>query len=96
MGLNRFISLSRNSVLPDFKQVSSKPNKSSSNSVKIEHQTEKSAKKEEIEKIDKTNLKNGKSATTTKKSMLWNLRITNKSKIGSKKGKFQSSINYLD
>ena len=83
MGLNRLISLSKSSVLPDLKQVNSKASKSA----KLE-QTEKCNKKEsETQKIDKT-LKNGKSATTAKKSMLWTLRITNKSKSGLKKGKF--------
>jgi hypothetical protein len=89
MGLNRFISLSRSSVLPDFKQNGPKASKSSSKSSVKSEQTEKCNKKdvpkEETQKIDKT-LKSGKSATTTKKSMLWNLRITNKSKIGLKKG----------
>lgn len=90
MGLNRLISLSKSSVLPDLKQVNStKTSKTSSKNAKIE-QTEKCNKKkessEETQKIDKT-LKNGKSATTTKKSVLWTLRITNKSKNGLKKGK---------
>lgn len=90
MGLNRLLSLSKSSVLPDFRQVTSKSSKSSSkNNAKLESQTEKCKKKEsseETEKIDKT-LKNGKSSTTTKKSMLWTLRITNKSKSGLNKGK---------
>lgn len=87
MGLNRLLSLSKSSVLPDLKQINPKSSKSSSKNVKIE-QTEKCKKKEssaETQKIDKT-LKNGKSTTTTKKSMLWTLRITNKSKNGLKKG----------
>lgn len=88
MGLNRFISLSKSSVLPDLKQSNSKSSKSTSKLNKTE-QTEKCKKKEtseETQKIDKTS-KNGKSATTTKKSMLWTLRITNKSKSAVKKGK---------
>lgn len=93
MGLNRLISLSKSSVLPDLKQVSSKSSKNSSKSAKLE-QTEKCNKKElETQKIDKT-LKNGKSATTAKKSMLWTLRITNKSKNGLKKGKFKKIKSY--
>lgn len=87
MGLNRLLSLSKSSVIPDLKQVNSKSSKNSSKSAKLE-QTEKCNKKEsETQKIDKT-LKNGKSATTAKRSMLWTLRITNKSKNGLKKGKF--------
>lgn len=89
MGLNRFISLSRNSVLPEINTKSSaKLNKNSSKSDEKSKNKKKSQETQscdETQKIDKT-LKNGKSATTTKKSMLWNLRITNKSKISMKKG----------
>lgn len=77
MGLNRFISLSKNSVLPEI-------NKNSSKLVEKNKNQEKNCIVE-TQKIDKT-LKNGKNATTTKKSMLWNLRITNKNKNNMKKG----------
>lgn len=92
MGLNRLLSLSKNSVLPDLKQSNTTKSTKCSliKSAKTE-QTEKCSKKKEssseTQKIDKTLNKNGKSATTTKKSMLWTLRITNKSKSGLKKGK---------
>lgn len=92
MGLNRLISLSKNSVLPDIKSTGTK---SSKTSVKTKPDCENGKEKCKIkesnadispQKIDKT-LKNGKSATTTKKSMLWNtLRITNKNKSCVKKG----------
>jgi hypothetical protein len=92
MGLNRLISLSKSSVLPELKSSNSKSKDKISNS-NLERQTEKCKKKEssavEEQKIDKT-LKNGKSAIPTKKkSMLWNLRITNKSKTAVKKGKIE-------
>lgn len=88
MGLNRFISLSRNSVLPEINKSGVK------NSSKIKSELKEKSKIEEpkvveTEKIDKT-LKSGKSTVTTKKSMLWTLRITNKNKSGLKKG----MINY--
>lgn len=88
MGLNRLLSLSKSNVLSDISKSSDKSTKKCSKS-KIEPKEKcKSSDSDvvETEKIDKT-LKNGKSATTTKKSMLWTLRITNKSKNGLKKGK---------
>lgn len=101
MGLNRLISLSKSSVLPDIR--STKP-KSSKIAVKTRPDCDENRKEKEkckvkensadisTEKIDKT-LTNGKSATTTttttsKKSMLWStLRMTNKNKPCVKKGK---------
>lgn len=93
MGLNRLISLSKNSVLPDVKSVNAKGSKIAvKKSSDGENRKEKCKVKESgadisSQKIDKT-LKNGKIAATTKKSMLWNtLRITNKNKSCVKKGK---------
>jgi hypothetical protein len=93
MGLNRLISLSKSSVLPEIKSTSTKGSKIAvKTKPDCENRKEKCNFKEQSadissQKIDKT-LKNGKSATTTKKSMLWNtLRMTNKNKTGLKKGK---------
>lgn len=96
MGLNRLISLSKNSVLPEIKTTKLKGSKIA---VKTRPDCDENRKEKEkckvkensadisAEKIDKT-LKNGKSATATKKSMLWNtLRMTNKNKPCVKKGK---------
>ena len=86
MGLNRFLSLSKSSVLPEINKSSAKSSKNSTKS-KVEP-NEKNKNDEcnvETQKIDKT-LKNGKSSTTTKKSLLWTLRITNKNKSNMKKG----------
>ena len=86
MGLNRLISLSKNSVLSDIKSTSTKSSKIAvKTKPDCENRKEKCKIKESSadispQKIDKT-LKNGKNSTTTKKSMLWNtLRITNKNK----------------
>lgn len=93
MGLNRLLSLSKTSVLPEIKTVNSKGSK-----IAVKTNTDRENRKEKCkiketsadistQKIDKT-LKNGKIATTTKKSMLWNtLRMTNKNKSVVKKGK---------
>jgi hypothetical protein len=93
MGLNRLLSLSKTSVLPEIKSVNSKGSKIAvKTNVDRENRNEKCRLKESstdisTQKIDKT-LKNGKIATTTKKSMLWNtLRMTNKNKSVVKKGK---------
>lgn len=93
MGLNRLLSLSKTSVLTDIKTVNSKGSKIAvKTNVDRENRKEKCRMKEtsadiSTQKIDKT-LKNGKIATTTKKSMLWNtLRMTNKNKSVVKKGK---------
>lgn len=97
MGLNRLISLSKSSVLPEIKSTKLK---SSKIAVKTRPDCDENRKEKEkckvkenpsdisTEKIDKTS-KNGKSATTTtKKQMLWNtLRMTNKNKPCLKKGK---------
>lgn len=85
MGLNKLLSLSRGNILSDVSKSSEKPPKKCSKAdskekCKIESSVV------ETQKIDKT-LKNGKSASTTKKSMLWTLRITNKNKNVPKKGK---------
>lgn len=94
MGLNRLLSLSKSNVLSDIGKSSEKSSKKCSKT-KLESKELKEKCKScessvvETQKIDKT-LKNGKSTVTTKKSMLWTLRITNKSKNGLKKGK-----NYL-
>lgn len=92
MGLNRLLSLSKSNVVPELKSASSKPSKIAvKTSSDRENRKEKCKVKEtsadiSTQKIDKT-LKNGKSATTTKKSILWNtLRITNKNKSCVKKG----------
>ena len=94
MGLNRLISLSKNSVLPDNKVANVKCSKIAvRKNLDCENRKEKCQVKESCpvdissQKIDKIS-KNGKSATTTKKSMLWNtLRLTNKNKACVKKGK---------
>lgn len=93
MGLNRFISLSRNSVLPEVKSANAKSSKIAVKKPEdCENRKQKCKVKEAIadissQKIDKT-LKNTKIATTTKKSMIWNtLRITNKNKSCVNKGK---------
>jgi hypothetical protein len=87
MGLNRLLSLSKNSVLPEINKSGAKTSKSCS---KIKSESKEKNKIQdssgETQKIDKTLNKNGKSTMTTKKSMLWNLRITNKSKNAAKKG----------
>lgn len=95
MGLNRFLSLSRNSVLPEINKSSAKSSKNSSKSklVELKEKNKNEEPSVETQKIDKT-LKNGKSATTTKKSLLWTLRITNKNKSGMKKGMTMKS-NYM-
>lgn len=93
MGLNRLISLSKNSVLPDIKVES--PNGSK---IAKKSQSERENRKEtyknlvpnedsqkEIHKI----LKSEKSANT-KKSILWStLRISNKNKNSANKGNTQ-------
>lgn len=93
MGLNRFISLSKNSVLPEVKPVNVKGSKIAvKKPPDCENKKEKCRVKEasadiSSQKIDKT-LKNVKIATTTKKSTIWNtLRITNKSKNCVNKGR---------
>lgn len=87
MGLNRLLSLSKNSVLPEFNKSDAKTSKSCSKSKSESKEKNKIQESSgETQKIDKT-LKNGKSTVTTKKSMLWNLRITNKSKNAAKKGR---------
>lgn len=100
MGLNRFISLSKSSVLPEVKSVNAK---SSKIAVKKPPDCENRKKKYKVkeasadissQKIDKT-VKNVRIATTTKKSMIWNtLRITNKDKSCVNKGKV-SLIGFL-
>lgn len=93
MGLNRLLSLSKSSVLPEIKSINSKGSKIAvKTNTDRENRKEKCCAKESsadisTQKIDKT-LKNGQIATTTKKSMLWNtLRMTNKNKSVAKKGK---------
>lgn len=93
MGLNRLLSLSKTSVLPEIKAVNPKGSK-----IAVKTQADRENRKEKCrvketsadistQKIDKT-LKNGKIVATTKKSMLWNtLRMTNKNKTVVKKGK---------
>lgn len=88
--------MSKNSVLPEIKSTKLKGSKIA---VKTKPDCDENQKEKEkckvkenpadisFEKIDKVS-KNGKSATTTKKSMLWNtLRMTNKNKPCVKKGK---------
>lgn len=87
MGLNRLLSLSKGNILSDTSKSCEKPPKKSSKSKADSKEKCKSSESGvETQKIDKT-LKNGKSASTAKKSMLWTLRITNKNKSGLKKGK---------
>lgn len=91
MGLNRLLSLSKNSVLPEVKSVNVKASKIA---VKTSENRRETSADISVQKIDKT-LKNGKSATTTKKSMLWNtLRMTNKNKSCVKKGKISLTSNW--
>lgn len=95
MGLNRLMSLSKNSVLPDTKPISVKGSKIAVKKIEnCENRKEKCvAQGKDLsgdvssQKIDKTS-KNLKIATTAKKSMIWNtLRITNKNKSAANKGK---------
>lgn len=95
MGLNRLMSLSKNSVLPDTKPINVKGSKFAVKKTEnCENRKEKCVARAKdssgdvsSQKIDKTS-KNLKIATTAKKSMLWNtLRITNKNKSADKKGK---------
>lgn len=102
MGLNRLLSLSKNSVLPEHKQPSAKASKIAVKTTSDrENRKEKCKVKESSAdisstKIDKT-IKNGKSASTTKKSMLWNtLRMTNKNKGSAKKGNCRHLIGFRD
>lgn len=93
MGLNRLLSLSKSNVLSDVSKSSDKSSKKSSKTKLEPKETCKSSESSVVEtqKIDKT-LKNGKSTTTTKKSMLWTLRITNMRKNLLKKGKILLKI----
>lgn len=92
MGLNRLLSLSKNSVLPELKPVSQKGSKIASKTgwerEKLKEKNKiQDTSENELKKIDK-NVTNVKSLTSTKKSMIWStLRITSKSKSSSKKGK---------
>lgn len=99
MGLNKLISMSKNSVIPDLKTVNQKNSKNSSKT-----KSERENRKEKVKQKDingnlevncaQKNEKNSKSVkvpATTKKSLLWNtLRITNKNKNPIKKGRIFS------
>lgn len=93
MGLNRLLSLSKNSVLPEIKPVNQKGTKTTQKTgwerEKFKEKTKiQDTSENELKKIDK-NVANVKSLTGTKKSMIWStLRITSKSKSSSKKGKY--------
>lgn len=100
MGLNRLMSLSKNSVLPDTKPINLKGSKIAVKKTEnCENRKEKCVARAKdssgdvsSQKIDKTS-KNLKIATTAKKSMLWNtLRITNKNKSADKKGKVREFL----
>lgn len=97
MGLNRLMSLSKNSVRPDAKPINVKGSKIAVKKIEnCENRKEKCVAQEKdlsgdvsSQKIDKTS-KNLKIATTAKKSMIWNtLRITNKNKSAVMKGKLR-------
>lgn len=96
MGLNRLISLSKGSVMPEIKSTTVKGSKiavKTTDNRKEKCRGSESGADMSSAKIDNKTLKNGKSATTTKKSMLWNtLRMTNKNKNCVKKGKLDNPL----
>lgn len=96
MGLNKLLSMSKNSVLSDLKPPNQKNSKNTNKSNRERENRKEKAKQKDINgnvevNIAQKNEKNTKSVkvpATTKKSLLWNtLRITNKNKNPIKKGK---------